>query len=414
MEKTSILFILLPFPSHYFASFPYAKSLLKKGENIVFTGSHDQRLIVENEGFLFREISYFSEYSITSFKLFIALLLQSLLDKTALTKRYKEWVKCVQTIDQVLQTTNPSSVYIDDHLWHYYPIIIKRCKNVEIINTKLSTKKSIGVPPLDSSFIPKPGIFSMIICEILWVNHLISLGLRDILVKIALLNRDEDYFIERFAGKIGLDLRILINSKNCFYKSLNHVNVLILAPSVFEFPNKALKSNECYIDMPMERDERSLCTVEFLILFDTLQKLRTNENKIIYCSFGTLSGVNAKKVIPFIKSFFSIFKEEKNWYLIFSTGGIKFENIPDNVFLINQVPQLKLLRICDLMITHGGLTSIKECIQRRVPMLVYPLNEKADQKGNAARVCFHNLGARGNISTDSFEAIRNKIKTTLK
>lgn len=99
--------------------------------------------------------------------------------------------------------------------------------------------------------------------------------------------------------------------------------------------------------------------------------------------------------------------------MIFSTGGIEFDKVPTNVFLFNQVPQLDLLRNCDMMITHGGLTSIKECIQQNVPMLVYPINRKFDQNGNAARVYFHNLGLRGNISSDSSENIRKKIYSIL-
>ena len=62
-----------------------------------------------------------------------------------------------------------------------------------------------------------------------------------------------------------------------------------------------------------------------------------------------------------------------------------------------------------MMITHGGMNSITECIFRQIPMLVYPLNRNWDQPGNAARIVFHGLGMSGNISRDSSRQIYKKI-----
>ena len=413
MESPNVLFIMLPFPSHYLACFPYAKTLLREGKLVIFTGSVNQKKIVEAEGFSFREVTYTSEYTITSFKIFIALLLQSIFDKTAFVKRFKAWLNSVRTMDVVLQTTSPVKVYMDDHLWHYYPMILKRCPSIEIINTKLSTKKSVAIPPLDSSFIPKSSFLSQVICEILWFNHLMRLRIRESLVRVAHLNRDEDYFTERLAKKLGLDLSKLIDRRNCFYRGLRGVKVLVLAPRSLEFPHKLLKPNEYYLDVPIDRNEEHLFSRQYIDFASESKVLKTEGKKIIYCSFGTLGYINEKRVTKFAHLLFSILEREKNWHLIFSTGGIRFERIPRNVVLFDQVPQLSLLKNCNLMITHGGLTSIKECIQNGVPMLVYPLNEKVDQKGNAARVNFHGLGLRGNISSDSLENTWKKITSLL-
>jgi len=47
-----------------------------------------------------------------------------------------------------------------------------------------------------------------------------------------------------------------------------------------------------------------------------------------------------------------------------------------------------------MMITHGGLGAVKECIYFAVPMIVFP--GKWDQPYHAARVAHHGIGVRGN------------------
>jgi UDP:flavonoid glycosyltransferase YjiC (YdhE family) len=51
-----------------------------------------------------------------------------------------------------------------------------------------------------------------------------------------------------------------------------------------------------------------------------------------------------------------------------------------------------LLDIVDLMINHGGLNSIYECVHKLVPIICIPLNKKWDLQGNSARVRYFNIG----------------------
>ena len=46
-------------------------------------------------------------------------------------------------------------------------------------------------------------------------------------------------------------------------------------------------------------------------------------------------------------------------------------------------------------------------------MLVYPVHNEYDPRGNAARVLYHKLGLRGNIASDSVEDITSKIRDLL-
>jgi UDP:flavonoid glycosyltransferase YjiC (YdhE family) len=85
--------------------------------------------------------------------------------------------------------------------------------------------------------------------------------------------------------------------------------------------------------------------------------------------------------------------------------------VPDNVLLTDFVPQVGMLRQSSVMVTNGGLGTIKECILNRVPILVVPC--AFDQEGNAARVVFHRLGLRYRISSVSASELSDGIRQCL-
>jgi UDP:flavonoid glycosyltransferase YjiC (YdhE family) len=56
---------------------------------------------------------------------------------------------------------------------------------------------------------------------------------------------------------------------------------------------------------------------------------------------------------------------------------------PAHVHLVEAVPQPLLLQCADLLVTHGGINSIREALSAGVPMVVAPV--ATDQPGNARR-----------------------------
>lgn len=76
-------------------------------------------------------------------------------------------------------------------------------------------------------------------------------------------------------------------------------------------------------------------------------------------------------------------------------------SLPDNFVQVSKAPQLALLRRASLMVTHGGLNSIKEALCFGVPPLVLPCD--LDQPGNAARLEFHGYGRRTSWDTTPTE-----------
>jgi UDP:flavonoid glycosyltransferase YjiC (YdhE family) len=72
---------------------------------------------------------------------------------------------------------------------------------------------------------------------------------------------------------------------------------------------------------------------------------------------------------------------------------------PGNVVVVQNAPQLGLLRKASVMISHCGLGSVKEAMVHAVPVVAIPLT--LDQPGNAARIAHHGVGVPGDVQCTS-------------
>jgi UDP:flavonoid glycosyltransferase YjiC (YdhE family) len=144
-----------------------------------------------------------------------------------------------------------------------------------------------------------------------------------------------------------------------------------------------------------------------------LQK-KTAGKKVIYCAFGTVPIDDTQTFLSFINKLI-VALADLDVVLLLATsldaGDVHDTN--DDIYILNYVPQLDVLRYTDVFITHGGLNSIKEAIDQAVPMLVYPGESVMDPPGNSTRVVYHELGLRGDMKTDTVEDIHTKINQLL-
>jgi UDP:flavonoid glycosyltransferase YjiC (YdhE family) len=196
--------------------------------------------------------------------------------------------------------------------------------------------------------------------------------------------------------------------------------MLKLSPRDFDFPRKPV-SNHYHIGPLVDHNRENVITdSRYLAVLKTLSKLKASEKNLvmIYCSLGTVTDDDIKLCDIFFKKIADMARSNSHYQIVLSVGLSYNVNRllpkPVNLYIFQQVPQIDLLSRCDLMINHGGINSISECVFAGVPMLVFPLSSKWDQNGCAARVVFHGLGLRGIIKTDSQYEISNKIESVLK
>ena len=200
-------------------------------------------------------------------------------------------------------------------------------------------------------------------------------------------------------------LNVLCNNfwGNQKYESLAGLPELILCPQEFDFPGTKRKANSYYVEASINLLRRE---VDFP--WDRI----SDDKPLAYCSFGTQSHlVSNDERFRFMETLISVMAQKQNWQLVLDIGRDMscndFNSVTCNVILANSPPQLKLLERASMMITHGGLNSIKECIYFEVPLILYPLIR--DQPENAARAVYHGLGLSGDIQEVSFRQLNSFI-----
>jgi UDP:flavonoid glycosyltransferase YjiC (YdhE family) len=191
------------------------------------------------------------------------------------------------------------------------------------------------------------------------------------------------------------------------HPDLAKVPELILCAGEFDFPQsrQSRKSPRYYLGscVDLQRKED--------VPFDW-QKLDPTK-RLLHCSIGSQPQnlVGAKR---FFQIIIDVVSDLTYCQLIVVTGAHfanDFPSVPQNVIVVSRVPQLQIIKRADVLITHGGLSSIKEAIFLGTPMIVFP--SITDQPANAARVAYHRLGVTGNMATVTREQARALIERVM-
>lgn len=213
--------------------------------------------------------------------------------------------------------------------------------------------------------------------------------------------------IARIVREMGLQILLLnTNFYNPWkdvpdYNSLEDLPELILCPKDFDFPRANQRERRCYVEASIDLDRQD---IEFP--WHRLDPYK----RLVYGSLGSQSHLisNGRK---FLQTIVDAVSPEPDLQLVLATGTHlkpdEFGEPPANVIVTQWAPQLELLKRTSVMITHGGLNSIKECILFEVPMIVFPLIR--DHPWCAARVVHHGLGLRGSFNRVSPQMVRSLI-----
>ena len=116
--------------------------------------------------------------------------------------------------------------------------------------------------------------------------------------------------------------------------------------------------------------------------------------------------------LAFLRRLWGVVAERPHWDLVVSLGDrispTDLGPLPERVHAFSWVPQMSVLRHADAMVTHGGISTVDECVLSGVPMLLY-CGFETDMGGTTARAVHHGLGTAGDRRRDSTAAIRNHI-----
>jgi MGT family glycosyltransferase len=108
--------------------------------------------------------------------------------------------------------------------------------------------------------------------------------------------------------------------------------------------------------------------------------------------------------------------KRKNLQLVLSVGDqIDPKQIgpaPRNAIIVNRAPQLELLKVASVCITHAGLNTVLESLAQGVPQIAIPV--AYDQPGIAARIAHKQTGvvtSLDQLTADHLSSLLNKILT---
>ncbi len=259
---------------------------------------------------------------------------------------------CIPTYEEITNLWDKysyiPSIIISDQAATYAPFISKRY-NIPCFSIEVSF-------PLDEKGLDK---FSEIFLNDFGKDKINKLNQFNMIIK---------QIEEKFETKVK---KTLSNYPNHLLLSLNKISVCLAPPDYkFKYPINKL----CF--GPIFRNEGSL---DF-----NLEKYKNS--KIVFVSLGTLYGSKNIFYKNIILCCLKLFKSDIVFLISICDDKIRNEIFKefDNKYLERKGiiirsywNQIKILKYCDLFISHCGYGSFQEAIYFKVPILAYPL--KSDQ-----------------------------------
>lgn len=400
--------------SHINSVLKVAKALQSRGYTVVFLiFTLKYQSIFKTEGFQYFILETNILINVPRNKFDIRYFFTALYHKRAFIR---DFLNC-SIYELALLKFKPSLVIIDLSLNYYSFLLWKKQIPFMIFCTKVSLNYDLNVPPFTSGNLAEFDNFTLIHKfrnYLLWQYTFTKQFFLHLVDFLSVTSLSPLYLVIRFCVKHSIPFIKLINFNRCTHFGWKHIPEIILSPKSFDFI-RDFSPNQVHMGPTVDMN-RVLTVVHQKFIDEINFIINSKKDKfVIFCSFGSYDEDYSKIRIKFFNILISLINKRNDVVLILSLGkGVKILN-PNliNVFLFNDVPQLDLLKHTDLMINHGGMQSVTECILSEVPMLVFPLNPKLDQNGNAARVVYHKIGLRGNLKRDKPKVIEDKINKLL-
>lgn len=404
----TILFELFPAQSHHLMAFKTAKLLKDAGHRVIFGSVPEMQEIIQRHGF---EYHFIPLWVVPPFgqKLYMKMKGIPLPNKK---ERLDEVHKNVEAFNQQVKPIKPDIVLLDRHLIIINALFYKNLGiPVAFICAMPDPERAANVPPFSSGFIPQKTWFSEKYISSLWFSDYFKLKLRIFQSQLTYPGINDLFIYRKLAEEFGYNPNeILIPMDSSGYHAQTTPRIVLSATDL-DFPRPEIKGVYKIgplIDFP-EDDNQSKDS-----RYEAMKRIiKKGESSVIYCSLGMLVGFCTKRKISLYRKIKKVALLSKDDFFILCTGddldNANLIPLPPNMFVFNSLPQKDLIKYCTIMINHGGLNSITECIFNEVPVLAYPPSQMADHSSNSARLVYHGLGLRGKIWRDSPKAVLKKI-----
>lgn len=155
------------------------------------------------------------------------------------------------------------------------------------------------------------------------------------------------------------------------YPCLAHITQI---PECLDLPRTTLPANFHYTGPFISREARPPVEFPWHLL---------DGRPLIYASLGT-----TRNVQPFVYRMIAEACRDLDAQLVISLGGRfdseLFANMPGSPLVVRYAPQLEILKLAAIVITHAGPNTVLETLAEKVPMIAIPIAH--DQPAIAARL----------------------------
>lgn len=328
--------------------------------------------------------------------------------------------------EQVVALLHPDILIIDIEM-HYAAIATASLGIPTMLMMNwFSIYRSPGLPPLDSELVPSddPGFQADI--ERAWrrvrfeayaasMKH--KLGRRGVGDLLRPVSYGTNYFadLKQVARSRGYPLDANTDRRQWLRPFMyTRLPILSFTAQEMDFPHEP-HPNLRYAGpmIPASRPERRL-DADAHRQWERFRESRErhgSDRPLVYCSLGSYWSDPR-----FLSTVIDTFRRRPEWDLVLGLGqqatSRGLPGLPGNVLPLAWAPQLQVLAVADCAITHGGSSSVHECVASEVPVAVYPPG-LLDQGGIAARVSYHGLGVMGSWNGGRPEALESHIARLL-
>jgi zeaxanthin glucosyltransferase len=258
---------------------------------------------------------------------------------------------------------------------------IAACKTgvpVMSFSSTLISVEDSAVPPFNTDLIPKGSHLSRGRTWLEWKKLFLYRRLYsrdwDISNDLKTLARDCGYPLDKIDFRVETWPRLLLPE-------------LVFFPKELDFPRSRKPEGAFFIEASVDSERKD---GEFP--WDRIE----HEKPLVYCTLGSVVTFKfPARASRFFQMFMDAMAQRPALQGAVAIGNhLKAGefNCPGNVLIVQHAPQVEVLERASLMISHAGVTGLKESAFMGVPMLLIPIYY--DQPGNAARVVYHGLGVR--------------------
>ena len=406
------------------SSFELSRRLVEAGHDVTFLSHLDLAKAVGKQGHSFRQLTGCRE-QITEFSKELESLKANgnatFWRKLVLGRQYRKKTIRTGEIEEVLGDLKADLIIADIEM--HYAILACLSLKIPIVSVIVwfSIFRISGLPPMHTPIQPGTRLGESLKIKMAWWK-LVGRRLVFNVLKIFQPSSIKRRFIPvGYETNRRADLKAIAKAHGVeFSKATDQTQWLkphlyreipVLSFNVFEFEFPHVQHPNLTYVGPMihsKRVESKMNPEEQKQWMAFLKNVKSDQSsRLVYCSLGTFWSTDQS----FLQKLIELFREQPDWNLVIGLGGKSskrdLQPVPENVLVMDYAPQLEILQHADAAITHGGITSINECIDQAVPMLVCSTGH-VDQDGCAARVKFHRLGIVAEIDSEV-----SKLKTDI-